>query len=108
MEHLFKLWERIDSSNSEKLEESVFAEYELHGPLVLDADELAYISSAGLRVLLKLRKKQGNLEVINVSSDVNEILEVTGFSDMLTVRKKLRQVSVENCELIGKGGNGSV
>ena len=108
MERMFKLCGRIDSSNAGKLDEALSAEYERNGAIVLDADELEYISSAGLRVLLKLRKKQGDLEVINVSSDVNEIFEVTGFSDMLTIRKKLRQVSVDNCELIGKGGNGSV
>ena len=108
MERMVELCGRIDSSNAGKLEEALLAECEKHGTIVLDANELEYISSAGLRVLLKLRKKQGCLEVRNVSTEVNEIFEVTGFSDMLTIRKKLRQLSVDNCELIGKGGNGSV
>lgn len=66
------------------------------------------ISSAGLRVLLKLRQKQRHLEVLNVSAEVYDIFEVTGFIELMDVKKRLRDVSVENCALIGKGGNGSV
>ena len=56
--------------------------------LVIDAEKLEYISSAGLRVLLSAQKtmsKQGSMVVKNVSEEVNEIFEVTGFSDILTI-----------------------
>ena len=108
MSHIFKLDGKFDSSNAPQLEKMLNDEYEKHGVLSLDADKLLYISSAGLRVLLKLRKKQGRLEVFNVSPENYEIFEVTGFTDLLDVKTKLREVPIEGCELIGKGGNGSV
>ena len=108
MKHLYKLTGRIDSTKAERIEADLLAEEEQYGPLTIDCDKLEYISSAGLRIFLKLRKKQGTLEVINVSPEVKDILEVTGFSSLLVVKKKLRELSVDGCELIGKGGNGSV
>lgn len=56
--------------------------------LVLDFKDLDYISSSGLRLLLSLQKimnKQGSMKIMNVNETVNEIFEVTGFSDILTV-----------------------
>ena len=56
--------------------------------LVFDLAKLEYISSAGLRVLLSAQKvmnKQGSMVVRNVSEEINEIFEVTGFVDILTV-----------------------
>ncbi len=52
-------------------------------PVELDASELEYISSAGLRVLLKLKKAVGELTILNVNSEVYEILDITGFTSML-------------------------
>ena len=75
---------------------------------VLDADKLEYISSAGLRVLLRLMKSGRKLRMINVSSEVYEVLEVTGFSEMMTVEKGFRKVSIDGCEVIGQGSNGIV
>ena len=49
---------------------------------------------------------QEELEVKNVSQDINEIFTITGFSDMFTVKKKMREFSVDGCTLIGKGGIG--
>jgi uncharacterized protein (TIGR02172 family) len=98
----------VDTGNASAVETALLDAYEQHGALSLDANELEYVSSAGLRVFLKLRKKQGRLEVFNVSPEVWDIFDVTGFSDLLEVRKQFRQISVEGCELIGKGGNGSV
>ena len=56
--------------------------------LVLDFESLAYISSAGLRVILfaiKAMKKQGKMVVKNVNETVMEVFEITGFADMLTI-----------------------
>ena len=56
--------------------------------LVLDFKALEYISSAGLRVLLGTQKKMqkiGTMKVTNVSEEVMEVFEMTGFSDILTI-----------------------
>ena len=102
---------RIDSNNAAGIERELMAEVAKApgADIALDAEKLEYISSAGLRVLMKLRKavKQA-LPVLNVSGEVYDIFEVTGFTELLDVRKRLREVSVEGCEVIGQGGNGTV
>lgn len=76
--------------------------------LVLDASGLEYISSAGLRVLLKLRRRLSAMEVRDVSPEVYDVFDMTGFTQLIDVKKRLREISVEGCELIGRGGNGAV
>ena len=101
---------RIDTNNAAQTEADIFAaRADKAENTIVDAAELEYISSAGLRVLMKLRKAVGRpLPVINVSSEVYEIFETTGFTELLDVQKKLREISVEGCEVVGKGGNGTV
>ena len=101
---------RIDASNSAEAEEKIFAIKSVNPGkhVVVDADKLEYISSAGLRVILKLRKKEPELAIINVAPEVYEVLDMTGFTDMVTVEKAYRRMSVEGCEFIAKGANGAV
>ena len=101
---------RIDSSNAQQAEELINAIKESHPDLhrVLDAENLEYLSSAGLRVVLRMRKDTADLKIINVSNEVYEILDMTGFTDMITVEKAFRRLSLEGCELIAKGANGAV
>ncbi len=103
---------RIDARNSSETEAEIFAELSKNpgaSEVVIDAEKLEYISSAGLRVLLKVRKQINKpLPILNVSSEVFEIFNVTGFTELLDVHKKLREISVEGCEVIGSGGYGSV
>ena len=63
--------------------------------LVLDAEKLEYISSAGLRIVLRLRKQYEDMKVINASAEVYDIFDMTGFTEMLTVEKAYRRMSVE-------------
>lgn len=101
---------RIDSSNAEQAEEQIKALRNAHPDLqiVLDAERLEFLSSAGLRIILRLRKDNAELKIINVNSEVYEILDMTGFTDMLTVEKAFRRLSLDGCELIAKGANGAV
>ena len=101
---------RIDASNAAQAEEKIF-DIKRENPgkyTVVDADNLEYISSAGLRVILKLRKEEPKLAIINVAPDVYEVFDMTGFTDMVTVEKAYPKMSVEGCEFIAKGANGAV
>ena len=101
---------RIDASNAAVAEEKIFAiRRENEGKhTVIDADRLEYISSAGLRVILKIRKEEPKLAIINVAPEVYDVFDMTGFTDMVTVEKAYRRMSVEGCEFIAKGANGAV
>ena len=101
---------RIDASNAAQAEERIFS-IKGENPdkhTVVDADNLEYISSAGLRVILRLRKEEPKLAIINVAPDVYEVFDMTGFTDMVTVEKAYQKMSVEGCEFIAKGANGAV
>ncbi len=100
---------RIDSANAAAEEEALKAAVNgFTGALVLDAAGLEYISSAGLRVILRQKKANPNTVIVNVSPDVYEIFDMTGFTEMMDISKAYRKVSVEGCEVIGEGANGKV
>jgi len=101
---------RIDSNNAPQIEKTVLEQLEGQdgAPVVIDAGSLEYISSAGLRVLLRVRKSHPDMTITGVSSEVYEILDMTGFTEMMTVEKAYRVVSVEGCEEIGRGANGTI
>ena len=79
---------RLDTTTAPELEQQIKEDIEGVKELTFDMEKLDYISSAGLRVLLSCQKimtKQGSMVVKNVSEEVMEIFEVTGFSDILTI-----------------------
>ena len=79
---------RLDTSTAPELEAEVKASVEGTENLIFDFEELDYISSAGLRVLLsalKMMNKQGKMKLINVNESILEIFDLTGFSDILTI-----------------------
>lgn len=83
-----KIEGRVDTKTSPELEAAISDSLEGITDLTIDFADVAYISSAGLRVLLVTQKKmnkQGSMKVINVSEDIMDIFEVTGFSDILTI-----------------------
>ena len=111
----FFLEGRINSDNVSEFETKLFAslsnslDENSGSEIVLDAENLQYISSAGLRVLMKLRKRSGKtLKIVNASQEIYNIMEVTGFTELFDVKKKMREISVDGCEVIGSGGYGTV
>ena len=79
---------RLDTGTSLQLEEEIKASVGEANNLVLDFGKLEYISSAGLRVLLKSQKlmaKKGEMVIVNASETVKEVFELTGFIDFLTL-----------------------
>ncbi len=78
---------RLDTSTAPSLEAEL-KDLEKVTSLVIDMEKLAYISSAGLRVLLKAQKimnKQGSMLIKNVSQEIKDIFEVTGFDEILNI-----------------------
>jgi uncharacterized protein (TIGR02172 family) len=76
--------------------------------LTVDAGQLEYISSSGLRILLMLAKRFKDFSIKDVNPEVYDVLSMTGFTKMMTVERALRQLSIEGCEMIGVGGVGTV
>lgn len=79
---------KLDKVTSVQNESKILAEAENVTELILDCSELAYISSAGLRILLKLQQnmnEKGSLVLRGVNPDVMEIFDITGFSAFLTI-----------------------
>lgn len=110
-EVVIKLRRRIDADNAEDVDENIreIMEENPDATPVLDASELEYISSLGLRVLMRLRKSAGSpIRIDDVSPEIYEIFDVTGFLELFDVRKRLRQISIDGCEVIGKGFYGTV
>ena len=76
---------RLDALSAPQIEAEVEAIPEGVTLLVFDFSALDYVSSAGLRVILMGIKKVENVKVLNPTECVNEVLEMTGFSDMLEI-----------------------
>jgi anti-sigma B factor antagonist len=77
---------RLDTTTAPELDSFLNASYDDIKSLAIDCEKLAYISSAGLRVLLTAHKKlKGNLKLTNVCELVMEVFELTGFADILVI-----------------------
>ncbi len=106
---IIELKGKIDSSNAGETEMKINMQVgDYKSELVIDASGLTYISSAGLRVILRLKKSNETTKVINCNPEVYEIFDMTGFTEMMDISKAYRKLSVEGCEVIGEGANGIV
>ncbi|MBE5822509.1 MAG: STAS domain-containing protein [Butyrivibrio sp.] len=79
---------RLDTTTAPQLDDELKSALEGITKLDFDFEKLEYISSAGLRVLLSAQKvmnKQGSMVIKNVNEEIQEIFEVTGFVDILTI-----------------------
>ncbi len=109
MEITIKLSGRIDSANAAEREAELNKEIgDYSGILIIDAAELEYISSAGLRVILRIKKAVPDTKIINCTPETYDIFDMTGFTEMMDISKAYRVLSVEGCEIIGEGANGIV
>ena len=78
---------RLDTTTAPELDSFLAENYEGTEKLAIDCKKLAYVSSAGLRVLLSAQKKmKGAMELTNVCELVMEVFEMTGFADILTIK----------------------
>lgn len=101
---------RIDSINSAKIAADIDDELKKFefDKIILNAKNLEYLSSAGLRVILNLKKTHNNIKLIKANQTVYEILDMTGFTEMMEVDRIYRKLSVDDCQIIGKGAKGTV
>lgn len=86
---LVKLSGRLDAITSSQLKDSLKDDYDRVNHLTLDLNDLEYISSAGLRVIMSTQKSMGDkdsMNIINVQDLVMEVFEVTGFCDILNIK----------------------
>ena len=76
--------------------------------VILDIAGLEYISSAGLRVILSLKKRCGKkpFRIINAGSEVMDVFNMTGFSEIMDIEPACRKISIDGCEVIGRGACG--
>lgn len=79
----------LNSSNSEQTEEEIekILGANKFQSIVFDFAELRYISSAGLRIILKIKKEHDDTKVVKVNKDVYDILEMVGFSSVITIER---------------------
>ena len=79
---------RLDTTTAPMLDKTINEDIRDVKHLILDIKDVAYISSAGLRVLLSAQKKMqriGSMKVMNVCPEVMEVFEMTGFADILVI-----------------------
>lgn len=103
-----KISGNINSGNAPEFEKELTKGIGDTPNVILDLSELQYISSAGLRVFLKLKRAGRKAQMINVTSEVFEILSVTGFADLFDIVKSRRKLSAEGCEEIARGAMGII
>lgn len=101
---------KIDSLSAPKLQADIDQALQKFPAetIILDCDKLEYTSSAGLRVILRVKQEIDDTRLINVHSEIYDIFDMTGFTEMMTVEKAYRVISVEGCEVIGEGANGKI
>lgn len=95
----------LNSVNSESVGEEIdkIIKDKSFKSLVLDFDKVSYISSAGLRIILKLKQRYDDFSVINASLEVYDVFQMTGFTSMMSIKKALRKIDLTGAEIIGDG-----
>ena len=71
--------------------------------LVLDFSHISYISSAGLRIILKLKQKYNDISIVETSLEVYDIFQMTGFSNIMNIKKGLKRIYLSGAEIVGDG-----
>lgn len=101
---------KIDSLNAPAIEAEISQIRQKYPAesIILDCDRLEYTTSAGLRVILRIKQEVDDTRLINVHPEIYEIFDMTGFTDMMDVQKAYRVISVDGCEVIGQGANGKI
>lgn len=85
----FDLVGRLDTTTAPQLQDVLIPAFDEAKEITLNFSDLAYVSSAGLRVLLmgqkEAKKKDGSMTISGVSEEIMEVFEMTGFASMLNI-----------------------
>ncbi len=95
----------INSYNADNIEKEIkdIVEKQKFERLVLDFSSVSYVSSAGLRIILKLKQQYNNFAVVETSLEVYDIFSMTGFTNIMEIKKGLKRVYLSGAEVIGDG-----
>ena len=95
----------INSSTVAQVESEIFeiVEKQTFQKLILDFSNVKYISSAGLRMVLKLKQQFDDVSIIEAPLEVYDTLSMTGFTELMDIRKALRKIDISNAEVVGDG-----
>ncbi len=102
---------RVDTGTASEISaalDMILAEKGSHDSLTLDLKDTCYVSSVGLRIFLKMKQGNAAFCIDNASPDVYEVLQMTGFTEIMEVHRALREISIEGCPIIGEGFYGKV
>lgn len=109
MDKIITLSGKIDSSNANEEDLRITDELNNYtGKIIIDVSKLNYISSAGLRVILKIKKEYPDTKIINCNNEVFEIFEMTGFTQMMDIKKAFKNISIDGCDIIDEGAYGII
>ncbi len=100
----------IDAGSAPDVEDDINALVAELSParLLLDTRSLTYLSSAGLRIVMRLLKRYGDVRIVNAAPEVYDVLDMTGLTEMLSVTRLPREQSLEGLQQIGAGAFGRV
>ncbi len=95
----------LNSSNSEDVGEEIeeITSSKEFNKIVFDLENLHYISSAGLRTILRVKQQHDDVSLINASLEVYDVFQMTGFTSIMNVQKALKKIDVSNADVIGEG-----
>ena len=95
----------LNSYNADNIEKEIdnILKEQTFDQLVLDFSRISYISSAGLRIVLKLKQKYKDVSIIETSLEVYDIFQMTGFTNIMDIKKGLKRVYISGAEVVGSG-----
>ncbi len=76
--------------------------------IIVDMAEVSHISSAGLRLIMKLQQTTSSMQLVNLNPEVYEVFSITGLTRIMDVRRQYKNIDLEGLELIGQGATASV
>ena len=71
--------------------------------IILNFELLVYISSAGLRIILKLKQRFNDISIVDATLEVYDVLSMTGFVNMMPIKKALKTVYISGAQIVGEG-----